>query len=362
MSDTLDRTRRYAVLTEGYLADHTACKTAYGVIRFLPEQIAAVVDSQFSGKRVCDVVEALHSDAPIVATVPEALDLGATSLLIGVATHGGMLPPALREFVLTAIDNGLEIVNGLHEFLADDPQFAAGARASGARIWDVRAVPKPAIFSGAVYDVRRQIVLAVGSDCSVGKMTAMLELQRSAIGAGTKAQFIATGQTGIIIAGWGACVDGVISDFVTGAAEQLVLGASPQSEVLLVEGQGSIFHPAYAPVTFGLLYGSAPDALVLCHRPNMAHIDGFSTAVPSLQTLVAMHESILAHVKPARVAAIAMDTSALDAAAAAAEVANAEWETGLTADDPVRNGGRKLWEAIAAALSRTPKAALSARA
>jgi uncharacterized NAD-dependent epimerase/dehydratase family protein len=126
--------------------------------------------------------------------------------------------------------------------------------------------------------------------------------------------------------------------------------------VLLVEGQGSIFHPAYAPVTFGLLYGSAPDALLLCHRPNMTHIDGFKNAIPDLATLVAAHENILANVKPARVAAIALDTSALDANGAARAIEDAERETGLPADDPVRNGAQKLWRAISASLARTPKA------
>jgi uncharacterized NAD-dependent epimerase/dehydratase family protein len=159
-----------------------------------------------------------------------------------------------------------------------------------------------------------------------------------------------------MIAGWGTCVDRVISDFVTGAAEQLLLNASARSEVLLVEGQGSIFHPAYAPVTFGLLYGSAPDALLLCHRPNMTHIDGFKNRIPTLPTLIAAHEGILSNVKPAKVAAIALDTSALDDDAAVRAVAEVERETGLPADDPVRNGARKLWNAISDALARTPKA------
>ncbi len=118
-----------------------------------------------------------------------------------------------------------------------------------------------------------------------------------------------------MIAGWGIAVDRVISDFVTGASEQLVLRAPPGNEVLLVEGQGSIFHPAYAPVTFGLLYGCAPDALLLCHRPNTTHIDGFQNKIPSLSTLVEAHEMLLRHVKPARVAAIVLDTSALSDAA-----------------------------------------------
>lgn len=357
------RPRRYAVLTEGFLSDPTACKTAFGVMRFRPEEIAVLVDSAFAGQRFASIVPSLSNDVPIVASVSEALAYNPTALLIGVATHGGTLPRSLRPAVLAAIDSGLEIVNGLHEFFNDDAEFAVHARRSGARLWDVRAVGSTPVFTGAAYDVPQNVVLAVGSDCAVGKMTAMLEIERAARSAGTQAEFIATGQTGIMVAGWGICVDGVISDFVTGAAEQLVTNASPNSEVLLVEGQGSIFHPAYAPVTFGLLYGSAPDALLLCHRPNMTHIDGFSNTIPPLTALVSAHENILAHVKPARVAAVALDTSALDEHSAARAIEDVERETGLPAADPVRGGAAKLWSAIAAELQRTGKAltALSER-
>lgn len=355
MSHAARGPRRYAVLTEGFLADAMSCKTAYGVIRFRPDEIAVVIDSAFVGKRVNEAVPALRSDAPIVSTVDEALAYNPTALLIGVATHGGTLPPELREFVLRGIDAGLEIVNGLHEFLNDDAEFVARAQSSGARLWDVRAVGSIPVFTGAAYGVRQGIALAVGSDCAMGKMTAMLEIERAAHKLGVRAEFVATGQTGIMIAGWGIPVDSVVSDFVTGAAEQLVLGVSPESDTILVEGQGSIFHPAYAPVTFGLLYGSAPDVLLLCHRPNATHIDGFPQPLPRLTTLIAAHESMLAQVKPARVAAISLDTSALDDRAAAAAIEDVERETGLPAADPVRGGAEKLWRALSAELQRVGK-------
>jgi uncharacterized NAD-dependent epimerase/dehydratase family protein len=361
-ADAPRRSRRYAVLTEGFLADGTSCKTAHGVMRFRPHEVAVVIDSAFAGKRVSDVVPALSCSAPIVSTIEEALTHEPTSLLIGVATHGGSLPPELRAFVLRAVDAGLEIVNGLHEFLNGDAELVARAQKTGARLWDVRAVGTVPLFTGHAYTVRQTVVLAVGSDCAVGKMTAMLEIERAARNAGACAEFVATGQTGIMIAGWGIPVDSVVSDFVTGAAEQLILGVSPEADTILVEGQGSIFHPAYAPVTFGLLYGCAPDALLLCHRPNTRHIDGFPHAIPSLKTLVAAHEDILSHVKPARVAAIALDTSSLDDRAAAAAIALVERETRLPAGDPVRGDGLKLWQALAAELRRAGKSGLTASA
>jgi uncharacterized NAD-dependent epimerase/dehydratase family protein len=362
MADAHNRSRRYAILMEGYLADSHAGKTAYGVMRFRPDQVACVIDSAHAGKQVNEVATSLRCDAPVVAGVADALKHRPTSLLIGIATHGGKLPPHLRPAVIQAIDAGLEIVNGLHQFFNEDPEFVEHAAKSGARLWDVRAVDAKNVFTGAAYRVPQRVVLAVGSDCSVGKMTAMLEIERAGHEAGAHPEFLATGQTGIMISGWGTCVDRVISDFVTGASEQLVINASPNSDVLLVEGQGSIFHPAYAPVTFGLLYGSAPDTLLLCHRPNITQIDGFSTVIPKLPALIAAHEGILANMKPARVGAIALDTSALDAAAAARAIEEVERETGLCADDPVRNGGGKLWRALSEALDRTPKAALTARA
>ncbi|HZZ00746.1 MAG TPA: DUF1611 domain-containing protein [Candidatus Baltobacteraceae bacterium] len=338
--------RRHAVLTEGFLTDVHG-KTAHGVLRYRPEQVAAVIDSQHAGKRVREVVPSLPSDTPIVASVREALAYDPRSLLIGFATDGGAMPPALRRPVLEAIDAGLEVISGLHEVLSDDPEIASRAASKGVALIDVRVPPsKIPLFSGAAYEERRPIVLAVGSDCAVGKMTAMLEVERAARAQGRKAEFIATGQTGILITGKGIAVDRVISDFVTGAAEQLVLSADADAEALLVEGQGSIFHPAYAPVTFGLLYGSAPDALLLCHRPGLRNVLGFAQAIPDLRTLVEIHERIVGFVKPARVIGVVLDTSALGEDEARQAIARAEEETGLPADDPVRNTGEKIWRTV----------------
>jgi len=347
---------RFAVLAEGYLRSHNG-KTAHGILRFRPENVAVVIDSQNAGSTVNAVMPGYESAAPIVASVREALSYKPTSLLVGVATDGGAIPQVMRKPILDAADAGLSIVSGLHQLLADDPQIVEHAKRSGARLWDVRVPPRDIpLFSGAAYAVPQQVVLAVGSDCAVGKMTAMLEIEKAAISAGVKAEFIATGQTGIMIAGKGIAVDRVISDFVTGAAEQLVLGANADSQVLLVEGQGAIFHPAYAPVTFGLLYGSAPDALVLCHRPGSGRIHGFAQIIPDLRDLVSAHESLLQHVKPARVVAIALDTSSLSMNEARLLALKTEAQIGLVTSDPVREGGAKIWKAIAANLTQTKKA------
>jgi len=190
-------------------------------------------------------------------------------------------------------------------------------------------------------------------------MTVMLELARAAQDAGTRAEFVPTGQTGIMIAGWGIAVDRVISDFATGATEQIVLeAASRDPDVILVEGQGSINHPAYAPVTLSLLFGSGADALVLVVDPKRERIEVFDTPTLSYAELIRLHEEICATVKPARVAGIALNTLGLSQARAQAEIERARTETGLPADDVVRFGPHALWNAIAPALGKTAPLAI----
>jgi uncharacterized NAD-dependent epimerase/dehydratase family protein len=341
--------RRYAILTEGFLTDRHA-KTAHGVMQYGRDEVVAVIDSAFAGKNALAVMPHLGRSCPVVATMSEALALSPTSLLLGVATAGGVVPPAFRVQVLEAIDAGIEIVSGLHQFLNDDPEFVARAKAGGSTLWDVRKPPDDIpLFSGAAYGVPQTVVLAVGSDCAIGKMTVMLELERAGLAAGSRPEFVATGQTGILIAGKGIAVDRVISDFVTGAAEQLVVGVERSTDVTLVEGQGSILHPAYAPVTLGLIYGSAPDAFVLCHDATRDSIEEFDVPIPDLRTLAAMHEAWVAPVKPAKCVAVALNTHGLDEPAARKAIARAESVTGLPADDVVRFGAAKLWRAVAEA-------------
>jgi uncharacterized NAD-dependent epimerase/dehydratase family protein len=351
----MDERRRYVVLTEGFITDRHA-KTAFGVMRYGSDEVVAVVDSSAAGKTVSDLHPHLRCRAPIVATVAEALRFGPTSLLVGVANAGGFLPPAFRPRILEAIDAGLEIVSGLHEFLTEDAEFCAHAGASGAKLWDVRRPPDGIpLFSGAAYRVPQVVVLAVGSDCAIGKMTVMLELAEAGRAAGAHPEFVATGQTGIMIAGKGIAVDRVISDFVTGAAEQLVTGVPADADITLVEGQGSILHPAYAPVTLGLIFGCAPDAFVLCHRAGQRTVEDFDVVIPDLRSLARDHERLVARVKPARCVAVALNTASLDDVHARAAIAAAEAETGLTTDDVVRFGAVKLWAAVASAAERTDK-------
>ena len=345
--------RRYAILAPNRFASDA--KTAHGVIRYGTDEIVAVIDPSNAGKRVRDILPHLESDAPIVGSVVEALAFAPTALLIGTAPKGGALPAEWRAAVLDAIEAKLEIVSGLHDMLDDDLEFHAAVLRSGTTIWDVRKPPEVRLFTGDAYDVKAPVLLTVGNDCAVGKMSVALELVNAARDAGTRARFVPTGQTGIMIAGWGISVDRVIADFAPGAAEQLVLYAAHEgAELIVVEGQGAINHPAYAPVTLALMTGSAPDALVLVCDPRRTHVEGYETPTLEYRELIRVHEALLATVKRADVIGIALNTRGLSEAEAHEEIARARHETQLPADDVVRFGGRRFYAEIAPRIVKRP--------
>ncbi|HYL27568.1 MAG TPA: DUF1611 domain-containing protein [Candidatus Nitrosotalea sp.] len=339
-------TRKYAILALDRFA--TDAKTAHGVIRYGTDEIVAVIDPSLAGKRVREVLPYLESDAPIVASVSEALQFAPTALLIGTAPKGGGLPLEWRGAVLEAIAARLEIVSGLHEILDQDREFHVAALGAGTRIWDVREPPEVPLFSGDAYGVETPILLTIGNDCAVGKMTVSLELVRAAERAGIAARFVPTGQTGVLIAGWGISVDRVIADFAAGAAEQLVLYAAHEgADLIVVEGQGAINHPAYAAVTLSLMTGCAPDALVLVCDPTRTQIETYPTPTLDYAELIALHERLLAAIKPAKVIGIALNTQHLSDEEARAAIARARAETGLPAEDIVRYGADDFYAAIA---------------
>ena len=354
--------RKYIAYAPDLFATHGA-KTAHGVIAYSIDETVVVVDPANAGKSVRDVLPYLGSAAPIVATIDEALAYGATSLLVGVAPPGGQLPERWRGDILRALAAGLDVVNGLHETFNDDPELVAVAREANATMWDVRVPPAVPLFSGAAYELAARIVLTVGSDCAVGKMTASLELMQAARARGERAVFVPTGQTGIMIAGWGIAVDRVISDFTPGAAEQLVLEGARLGDLLFVEGQGAINHPAYGAVTLGLLLGSAADALVLVHDVNRQSMANFNTPLLPLQRLIRLYEELADSVKPAPLIGIVLNTRGRSAEEAQGFIDTIAAETGLPTDDVVRNGPDQFYAAIAARIVKSqPRVIASARA
>jgi uncharacterized NAD-dependent epimerase/dehydratase family protein len=340
--------RRYVVLAEGSFDEEA--KTATGVMRYAESPTVAVIDSTRAGTSASDHVPGMRSDVPVVADIDAAMAHGPTTMLVGVAPAGGKLPPVFRRSILRAIELGLDVESGLHEFLTEDAEIADAAALAGVSLRDLRRVPDGLnVPTGANLDIATHTVLTVGSDCALGKMTVCLELDREARSRGIASEFVPTGQTGIAIAGWGIAVDAVVSDFIAGAAERLVVeGAERGGELLLVEGQGSLLHPAYSGVTLGLIHGSAPHAYVLCHQAGQRYVDDDERfPIPPLSELIDLHERMSLLARPARVAAIALNTRNLDEDAARAAVEEAEAETGLPADDPVRFGAARLVDALA---------------
>jgi uncharacterized NAD-dependent epimerase/dehydratase family protein len=290
---------------------------------------------------------------PVVATVGDALPFEPTTAIVGVATQGGRFPPAWRELLKSAIAGGLDVESGLHEFISEDPELRELAERHDVELRDLRKPPPGlSVPTGANLEVPATIVLTVGSDCAIGKKTVAVELDLEARSRGLASVFVPTGQTGIAIAGWGIAVDAVISDFLAGAAEWLVVeGARRGGELLFVEGQGSLVHPAYSGVTLGLVHGSAPHFFVLCHKAGATEVEGFpGHPLPRLPELVELHERISLRARPATVAAIAVNTAGLDDEAARQAIADAAAETGLPADDPVRFGAGRLVDAVTAAV------------
>ncbi|HVG75082.1 MAG TPA: DUF1611 domain-containing protein [Thermoleophilaceae bacterium] len=350
---------RLAIFAEGLFAKHTG-KTAHGVIRYGTREVVAVIDSTCAGRTASEVEPFCAKPVPIVASLEEALERRPDTLLIGAAPPGGKLDPAWRSVLLAAIDAGLSLEAGLHTQLNDEPELNEAAERMGVELRDLRRAPLDLTVPKGPYsrpdEVR--VVHSVGSDTVIGKKVVTLELDLAARERGIRSVYVPTGQTGVAIAGWGIAVDHVISDYVAGAGERLVLEGAERGDLLFVEGQGALYHPAYSGVTLGLLHGSAPDLLVLVHKPNATHNRNYpDLPIPPLNELIAAYENVAAPVRPTRVAAIALNTSDLDEDAARAAIADAERETGLPADDVVRFGADRVLQAVLDALDTMSKPA-----
>jgi uncharacterized NAD-dependent epimerase/dehydratase family protein len=338
----------YLIYAEGQFGTLSS-KTGHSVIRYSETQVAAVLDSRHAGKTVADVL-GYGGRIPIVASIDEGVANGADALLVGIAMHGGGFGPDLRNVIHAAIDRRLSIWNGLHAFVADDRELATLAAARGVELHDVRRPPNDLpVGTGRVREIDSTVVLAVGTDANIGKMTVMLQLQAALRANGTRAAFAPTGQTGIFIEGWGLCVDAVVADFIAGAAESVTMQAGRDADIVLVEGQGSILHPGYSGVSLGLLHGSLPHALIACHQPSrktFRHNDWLPLA--PLTEVIQLHEAIARPLRPARTIGVSLNTADLSDADARATIARIAEETGLPTTDPVRYDVAPLTDAVQA--------------
>ena len=300
------------VLTEGQFGIHNA-KTAMGVIRYGPQQVVAVLDSTLVGRNVAEFLPG--HDIPFVASLDEALRLPdrPDALLIGIAPTGGKLPEAWRATILAALGAGLDVLSGLHEFVGDDPEFSAAAHASGSEIVDYRRPPgRMETAVGRRHGPGKRVILTVGTDCALGKMSVALELVAAARRAGRSAAMVPTGQTGMMIEGWGVAVDRLVSDFLNGTVEWLV-------------------------------------------EHDFDHLPEASFPIAPLGPFIELHERIAGLVAPSAVVAVALNTSLYadddDARRVIEDVAR---ETGLPAADPLRFGADDLWAAVRERVNALP--------
>ncbi len=343
--------RKLVILAEGNF-EVDASKTATGVIRYSRDKVVAVIDSTKAGQ---DVAQALGVDLgkgiPVVRDINEALNFQPDALLIGIAPRGGNLPPEWRWQLLAAIENGLDIINGLHALFSEDEELRTAAQKRGVTLWDVRLPPNKRVISS--YTPHRpgsHTILAIGSDCSTGKLTTMLEINREAQRRGLNSAFVATGQTGIMIAGNGLPIDHIISDFVAGMVEEMVLDSAARHDWVFVEGQGALNHPGYSPVTLGLLHGSLPDAMIFCHRAGATAIGGYDhCSLPSLSRMIEINEDAVNWLHPkhnSKVVGISLLTYHLSEVEARDEVRRVEDATGIPTTDVLRFGPGTLMDAL----------------
>ncbi len=338
-------TRRILILAEGKFSPLKS-KTANGAIIFLREQVLGVVDSTKAGKTAQDVL-GYGGDLPVLASLEEGLQLGPTHVLIGIAPPGGKLPDNLKNDIKTALSKGLHILSGLHTLLSDDPEILA-ARRNGAIITDYRRIPPESetVPKGSWMTRSSKVILAVGTDCNIGKMTTLLEMMKEFEKAKVNADFVATGQTGIMIRGRGIAVDSIISDYTAGCMEiEVDQSVREGYDYVLVEGQGALTHQGYSSVTLGLIHGTMPDAYILCHQPSRIK-DDYGMMLPSLEYTIRLHEMVMAQFKKTPVIGIGLNSIGLTDEESQQWAEKIERETGLPTVDAFRFGGSKLTDAV----------------
>ena len=334
---------KIAIFMEGALGADIG-KMGYGVLRYSPNPVVCVIDSHHAGKMVSDVVR-LPRDCSVVSSVEEAVGLGADVFLLGTAPPGGNIPDSWRPAIQTALELGLCLVNGLHEALG--PQYPE--LREGQWIWDMRKEPSGlAPATGRSLALNNKRILMVGTDMAVGKMTAGLELVKSAKAAGIDAGFLATGQIGITVTGSGVALDAVRVDYASGAIETEMDRLKSHAWVV-VEGQGSLVHPG-STATLPLMRGSMPTHMVLCMQSGQTHLRRIPTIeIPPLLSLIALYEALAStcgNNGAPQVVGVCVNTSHLSESEALRELEDLRSLTGLTVTDPVRFGCGELVSTI----------------
>lgn len=311
----------------GDVHDQLAAKTAGGIVDWRPDWCVGQLR-----------LEGCNADLGIAdVTIDDAVAKGAKTMIVGVVNAGGVMPDHWITEIVAALDAGMDVATGLHKRLSSTPEIAEAAKRNGRKLHDVRFSEQ--VFATGKGTKRPGLrLLAVGTDCSVGKKYTALALDQEMRDRGMKSEFCATGQTGIFISSRGVSIDAVVADFISGAAEWLTPDNEPDAWQV-VEGQGSLFHPSFAGVTLGLLHGSQPDAFVVCHEPTRTNMRGVPAALPSIQEVIDLVtlQGRLTNLD-IRCIGLCINTAALSDEDARDYLAKLEAEYGMPAVDPIRTG------------------------
>jgi uncharacterized NAD-dependent epimerase/dehydratase family protein len=338
--------RRILAVAEGRFSPLKS-KTANGAIAYLPGEVVGVLDSTKAGMTAKQVL-GYGGDIPVLRDLEEGLRLQPTHMLIGIAPPGGRLPEMWRDVIRQSIKARLHILSGLHTILSDDAEFMTLAREYNISITDYRKIsPESEVVAKGTWRNRKaKVVLTVGTDCNIGKMTTLLEIHKDLVRRGLKSDFVATGQTGMMIRGRGVAVDSLIGDYIAGAVElEIDRSVAEGYEYILVEGQGALTHIGYSSVTLGLLHGTMPDAMILCHQPTRLK-DDYGLVLPGIKGIIELHEEIVGFFRETKVIAIGLNSVGLTDEESQAAVDRITRETGLPAVDAFRFGPMELTDAI----------------
>ncbi|MEE9167445.1 MAG: DUF1611 domain-containing protein [Candidatus Neomarinimicrobiota bacterium] len=332
--------RRYAILADGNF-DYVTSKTGNAILRYRPEEAVCVIDSYTAGMTAREVL-GWGSDAPIVPDIREALAYSPNTLLIGIAPPGGELPAAWRGWITFAIKSNLDIISGLHRYLSDDPEFSSLASRHGVTIVDLRRPPDILPFlEGSWQNREKPVLMTVGTDCNTGKMTTAWEIKELLEKRGKRVGFVGTGQTGLLLGGYGVAVDAVKGDFISGVVEAEIDKAVKENDFAIVEGQGSLTHQAYSGVTLGLLHGTMPDLMVLCHEPGRV-TDSFGHPMFPAGEIMDLYLKLTMPFKPSRFVGVSLITQNMTETLAMETVKTYARDYGIPAADFFRFGGETV--------------------
>jgi len=336
--------RRIVILADKKFGPLTS-KMANSAIRYLNDQVVSVIDTLNAGKTVREVL-GFGGEIPVYGTLDESFRHDPNTLLIGISPAGGKFPSEWYPLVIKAIQNRLHIISGLHEFLSDIAEFTVLAEKYRVKIKDLRKNKQANLLArGLARKFRSKIILTVGTHGNIGKMTTTIEMVKDLQERGVSADWLATGQIGILIKGKGVPVDSIKGDFLSGSIEAATAAIDGNFEYVFVEGQGSIQHLAFSAVALGILHGCLPDAMILCHRADIGTSE-YGVDTNDLARMIKLHEDLVAFVKPSKIIAISVNTYNLSDEKAGSLIEEIKAKTGLPVTDPIRFNATDLNTAV----------------